>query len=154
MPGRSEAGFLDAALAHRLAALAPDGDAGCLLAAVLVSHQAGQGHLLLDLQLARQQPRELITVTVDPIAEGGEAPVPPETLLALLRDDWEAGLRDWSAVGEGEGNQPLVLDNGRLYLRRYWRHETRVARAVAERLACGTGPPAETRRARCAVPAR
>ena len=125
---------LDAALAHRLAALAPDADAGCLLAAAMVSHQAGQGHLLLELNQARLQPRELITVSVDPFAEGELSPALPEVLLSRMSDSWNERLRNWTAVGEEEGNEPLVLDGDRLYLRRYWRHEARVARAVAQRL--------------------
>lgn len=125
---------LDAALAHRLAILAPDADARCLLAVVMASHQAGQGHLLLDLDQARRDPRTLIAASVERLDEGDDAQVLPETLLSQLGDDWEARLRQWSAVGTGDGNEPLVLDNGRLYLRRYWRNEARVARAVTARL--------------------
>jgi exodeoxyribonuclease V alpha subunit len=134
---------LDAALAHRLASLAPDADASCLLAAAMVSHQAGQGHLLLELHQARLQPRELITVTPDPFAEVAL----PEALLSRMSDSWEQRLRNWSAVEEGEGNGPLVLDEGRLYLRRYWRHEARVAEAVAQRLRRSPDVPAESLRA-------
>src|SRR5206468_794622 len=37
-------------------------------------------------------------------------------------------------VGVGEGETPLVLDAaGRLYLRRYWEHEQRLASAIRER---------------------
>lgn len=125
---------IDAALAHRLFALAPDGDGACLLAAVMVSHQAGQGHLLLDLERARRQPRELIAVNVDQAAPDEGSLIPPEALLTLFSRSWGARLRDWSAVGEGEGSEPLVLDNQRLYLRRYWRHEAQVSRALVARL--------------------
>lgn len=145
----AEAGWirdLDAALAHRLFALAPDADAACLLAAAMVSHQAGQGHLLLDLDHARRQPRELIAVTVDHSASE-DAPPPPEALLSLIPASWETRLRDWTAVGEGEGSAPLVLDNHRLYLRRYWRHEAQVSQALAARLAESTEVSAETLRA-------
>ncbi|MGM0985112.1 MAG: exodeoxyribonuclease V subunit alpha [Pseudomonadota bacterium] len=122
---------LDAALAHRLAQLAPDGSPGCLLAAMLVSHQAGQGHLLLNLDQARQRPEELITVERD---AADDAPPTPESLLKQLPDAWEQQLQAWSAVGDSQGNQPLVLESGRLYLRRYWRHEEQVANAVDQRL--------------------
>ena len=127
---------LDAALAHRLSTLAPDGDPACLLAAVMVSHQAAQGHLLLDLDRSRRRPRELIAVNIDPAAQAGKEPlVLPETLLSRIGESWELRLRDWTAVGEGEGNEPLVLDNHRLYLRRYWRHESQVSQALSARLA-------------------
>ncbi|TCO76717.1 exodeoxyribonuclease V subunit alpha [Chromatocurvus halotolerans] len=145
----AEAGWvrdLDAALAHRLFALAPDGDAACLLAAVMVSFQAGQGHLLLDLDHARRQPRELIAVTVGH-SSAKEDPPPPDALLSLMPASWESRLRDWTAVGEGEGSEPLVLDNHRLYLRRYWRHEAQVSQALAARFAASTEVHAETLRA-------
>ncbi len=146
----AEAGWirdLDAALAHRLFALAPDGDAACLLAAVMVSHQAGQGHLLLDLERARRQPRELIAVTVDHTAAAEDPPLPPEALLSLMSASWESRLRSWAAVGQGGGSEPLVLDNHRLYLRRYWRHESQVSQALAARLAGATAVCPERLRA-------
>ena len=121
---------LDAALAHRLAALAPDADACCLVAAMLVSHQAGQGHLLVDLDQARRHPQSLIAVEPD-----DTAPAPPDEVLAAIGDDWAQRLGQWSAVGQGPGSTPLVLDGNRLYLRRYWRHERRVADAISDRLA-------------------
>ncbi|MBR9879130.1 MAG: exodeoxyribonuclease V subunit alpha [Gammaproteobacteria bacterium] len=124
---------LDAALPHRLARLAPDGDASCLLAAMLVSHQAGQGHLLLDLNQARRQPETLIAVARD-VARDDTAPPPPEALLGRLGDDWMNRLQRWSAVAQGPGASPLVLEAERLYLRRYWRNEQRVASAIAARL--------------------
>ncbi|MFN2329740.1 MAG: exodeoxyribonuclease V subunit alpha [Chromatocurvus sp.] len=126
---------LDAALAHQLSTLAPEADAACLLAAVMVSHQAGQGHLLLDLDRARRQPRELIAVSPDDADQIATALVLPEDLLSRVGALWESKLQAWSAVGEGEGSEPLVLDNHRLYLRRYWRHEVLVTRALTARLA-------------------
>jgi exodeoxyribonuclease V alpha subunit len=37
-------------------------------------------------------------------------------------------LRTWSAIGRGDDDRPLVLDpDDRLYLRRYWQYESRVA---------------------------
>lgn len=125
---------LDAALAHRLAELAPDADAACLLAAVMVSHQAGQGHLLLDLARARSQPRELIAVSPRQRFPDQPLPAPPEELLSLMDAQWSARLGGWSAVGRDAGSQPLVLEGERLYLRRYWRHERQVAAGVEARL--------------------
>ncbi|WP_108447878.1 exodeoxyribonuclease V subunit alpha [Halomonas sp. BN3-1] len=134
---------LDAALPHRLARLAPDGDASCLLAAMLVSHQAGQGHLLLDLNQARRQPESLIAVARDE-ASDDTAPPPPEALLSQLGDDWANRLECWSAVAQGPGASPLVLEAGRLYLRRYWRNEQRVASAIAARLSTSDTPTEDT----------
>ncbi|NLC21958.1 MAG: exodeoxyribonuclease V subunit alpha, partial [Halomonadaceae bacterium] len=112
---------LDAALAHRLAQLAPEGNASCLLAAMLVSHHAGQGHLLLDLTQAHERPTTLIAVEPEE-----DSPPTPETLLALLPTPlWLEALHHWSAVDSDSGshsaqNSPLVLNDKRLYLRRYW----------------------------------
>lgn len=127
---------LDAAFADQLHALAPSDSAVCLLAAMLVSQQAGQGHVLLDLQLARGNPASLITATPDKQLDAAPPP-PPHVLLRALPsvDDWTAALGRWSAVGEPQdGNTPLVLDSHRLYLRRYWRHEQQVAAAITARL--------------------
>src|SRR5690554_178883 len=127
---------LDAALAHRLAQLAPEGNASCLLAAMLVSHQAGQGHLLLDLTQAHERPTTLIAVEPEE-----DSPPTPESLLALLPTPlWLEALHHWSAVDSdprspSAQNSPLVLEGQRLYLRRYWRHEQQVADAIARRLA-------------------
>lgn len=127
---------LDAAFADQLHALAPSDSAASLLAAMLVSQQAGQGHVLLDLQLARGNPASLITATPDKLPDTA-APPPPQVLLQALPsvDDWTDALGRWSAVGEPrDGNTPLVLDGHRLYLRRYWRHEQQVAAAITSRL--------------------
>lgn len=133
---------LDVALAHRLAQLAPEGDPSCLLAAMLVSHQAGQGHLLLDLTQAHGQPTTLIAVEPE-----DASPPTPESLLRLLpTPEWCEALNGWSAVGRDTGNSPLVLEGGRLYLRRYWRHEQQVANAIEARLAPADIIDAETLR--------
>src|SRR5690606_11021237 len=61
-------------------------------------------------------------------------PVPPEMLLSLMDEQWGARLARWSAVGRGDGSEPLVLEGERLYLRRYWRHERLVEGGVLQRL--------------------
>jgi exodeoxyribonuclease V alpha subunit len=43
-------------------------------------------------------------------------------------------------VGDGTGDEPLVLVDGRLYLERYFRYEEQVAGLITERLAA---PPTE-----------
>jgi len=107
-----------------------------LLAALVLSELEGRGHsclLLSDLAAA------------------------PATLLGWLDDDWKALARaaraskaslpktakGWIAqlagceqvwqVGNLDYGQPLVLDDSRLYLRRYWRDETLVASSIRER---------------------
>ncbi|RCV89071.1 exodeoxyribonuclease V subunit alpha [Vreelandella rituensis] len=139
---------LDAAFADQLAQLSPEADSACLLAAALVSHLAGQGHLLLDLQQLQTTPRALIAV--QPQDTQAELVTPERVITALassnLASSWETALSRWSAVGTGAGSEPLVLVGTRLYLRRYWRHEQRIAAAVDARVAQTTDwPPADAR---------
>jgi exodeoxyribonuclease V alpha subunit len=60
--------------------------------------------------------------------------------------DWQLALalctQVW-VVGKPDEQQPLVLDGDRLYLRRYWRHEQRVAQAINARAAAGSGRDAD-----------
>ncbi len=50
-------------------------------------------------------------------------------------DRWQRHLAASPVVGGPESACPLVMDDGRLSLRRHWNAEARVARAVADRLA-------------------
>jgi len=133
---------LDAAFADQLARLAPEADGPCLLAAAMVSHLAGQGHLLLDLKTLTTHPRSLIAVQAQEAMP--ELPT-PDTLIARYADTgWEEALRAWSAVGTGtNGNEPLVLVGSTLYLRRYWQHEQRITAAVNARLEHVTDWPSD-----------
>jgi exodeoxyribonuclease V alpha subunit len=103
-----------------------------LLASLVLSELEGRGHscLLLD------------DLAGDPAA-----------LLGWADEDWKAlakaakplprGVKGWIAqlaaceqvwrVGDLDYDQPLVLDDSRLYLRRYWRDETLVATCVRTR---------------------
>jgi exodeoxyribonuclease V alpha subunit len=103
-----------------------------LLASLVLSELEGRGHscLLLD----------------DLVAD-------PAGLLGWADEDWKAlskalrplprGVKGWVnqlaaceqvwRVGDFDYDQPLVLDDSRLYLRRYWRDETLVATCVRVR---------------------
>jgi len=103
-----------------------------MLACVVLSELEGRGHSCLML---------------------GELAGDPGALLGWSPEQWEAlaaaagalprNSRAWSAqlaasdqvwqVGELDFDQPLVLDGERLYLRRYWRDETLVARSIGAR---------------------
>lgn len=102
---------LDRAFARFLGTLDPDGDARILMAAALVSRELGDGHICVD-----------IATLAD--AEPALADVGP----ALLASPLVAGPDDDSA-------SPMVLDDGLLYLRRFWRDEAHVAQAILSRLA-------------------
>jgi exodeoxyribonuclease V alpha subunit len=126
---------LSAAFARFVATLGADTPA-VLLAALVLSELEGRGHSCLLLS---------------DLAEA------PAALLGWAEEDWKAlaktakpvpkSVKGWIAalsacepvwqVGDLDYGQPLVLDgagqDARLYLRRYWRDETLVARTVRAR---------------------
>ncbi len=110
---------LDVHLADLLARLSGGEVPELSLAAALVSHRTGEGHVCADLTAAAGRP------LVDAAAD---APVAPD--LA----SWTAALRATPVVGTAEDDTPLVLDAaGRLYLRRYWAYERTLADDLAAR---------------------
>jgi exodeoxyribonuclease V alpha subunit len=98
------------------------------LAAALVSSKTNEGNICLD--LAEYAGKVLATHTH---AEG-------EQFTCPAFSDWTDHLIKSTVVGQGQGNTPLVLDQGgRLYLRRYWEYEKNIIRFIQER--AGTVPP-------------
>lgn len=135
---------LDRALLHFLAAEAPGAQPLALLAAVLASHELGQGHACIDLG-------RVLALAHD------TGPGPTRTPLPLdvdLRDldlhRWRAALDDPDLVGSGAGDTPLVCQGPRVYLRRYWQYECEVRNALQQRidpaLAAVPVPPAQALR--------
>jgi exodeoxyribonuclease V alpha subunit len=120
--GRGEFSALDQAFAQSLARVGGETRAEVLLAAALVCRQADRGDVCLDLPL-------LVSGTL--LASPGDAPGtwPP------LRD-WLEMLAESSLVesaAESSRGTPLVLDaRGRLYLRRFFDDEYRVAEASSK----------------------
>ncbi|WP_266167868.1 exodeoxyribonuclease V subunit alpha [Dyella subtropica] len=110
---------LDIAFARFLAEQDRCADATWLLLAALLSRQLADGHLCLDLAMWQTLAEEQAWPSHwrEAVAQTLEANDPP------------------SWIGTGEGATPLVLDDTRLYLRRYWNHERQVAQAIRERLA-------------------
>ena len=87
-----------------------------MLAAALLSHDTGEGHVCLP--LSRLTPE--IYSKASPLFNELFA-------LAGNPDDWRKMLLDSSAVSENEAATPLILTDSRLYLNRMWCHERRVA---------------------------
>ncbi|MCW5609073.1 MAG: exodeoxyribonuclease V subunit alpha [Rubrivivax sp.] len=137
---------LDLAFVRFVHGLAPDAPAGLLVACALLARLEGQGHGCLPLDAAAR----------DPAAVLGEAlPEDAAAALALLPADAEAAAGDWAALPaalleaeprDERGVSPLVRAGARLYLRRYWRHERRIALALRER-ALAAAPAARAPRA-------
>jgi exodeoxyribonuclease V alpha subunit len=114
---------LDEHLGRSLSRLARENRPEVALAAALASRQVGEGHICLDLRRLVESP-----VVVD--REGD--PIAGVVWPGL--ENWLEALRSSPLVSDGGAHTPLVMDRqGRLYLRRYWEHEQRVARAIAIR---------------------
>ncbi|MFW5774788.1 MAG: exodeoxyribonuclease V subunit alpha [Chitinivibrionales bacterium] len=80
-------------------------------AAALASKAGNDGHVCIDLRdgLGTVLPREAL----------------PDGFNT--HTDWEHRLKQYSIVGSPGDYQPLILDNNRLYLYRYWHAEQRIA---------------------------
>ncbi len=92
-----------------------------MLAAALVSRDAGEGHVCLPLEQLHP--------------EAFFAGRHPELAQALWQaagapEDWSACLRAQHAVSDGQSATPLVLYQHRLYLHRMWQSEGEVAQFV------------------------
>jgi exodeoxyribonuclease V alpha subunit len=109
-----------------------------LLGAALASHQLGRGHVCLDLQAALADPDRTLSLPPDGAArERSPAARPADLLRGLAPADWAAALAHPELVAHGAGATPLVLAGHRLYLRRFWECEQRIAAAIGERLTAG-----------------
>ncbi|SPD72124.1 RecBCD enzyme subunit RecD [uncultured Desulfobacterium sp.] len=91
------------------------------LAAALVSHYRGMGHICLDLPSIAGRP--LFT-------EGDEE----KPVLCPELDAWRIRLEKSPVVGRPGQYSPLILDDSsRLYLHRYFEYQERLARLIIER---------------------
>ncbi|CAK0738452.1 RecBCD enzyme subunit RecD [Gammaproteobacteria bacterium] len=154
---------LDQAFLSFLWKLDPSADSFFLLAAALVSHQLGRGHVCLDLKATLEAPDEILSLPPEgensgpfmsgawPTSSGSpEFPssvvvLPSNVLARITLSNWQCSIRKSSLVAGGSGSTPLVLVDNRLYLRRYWEYEQRVATAIHDRLARIVSVPEDLR---------
>jgi len=128
---------LDAAFASFVTGLDCTAGSALPVAAALLSRMESRGHTFLPL---------VALAELDSVRFGW----PPELRdeIAALRSELPDGVEGWiAALGTSpillwveqqnaqDLGQPLVLEGARLYLRRFWRDERVVARAVQERCA-------------------
>jgi exodeoxyribonuclease V alpha subunit len=123
---------LDAALARFIADLCPDAAPHVLAAVVVLADLEGRGHTCVLLDALSQHftaLQERAARAAVPAAEIADVASPQEWALAL--GACSAVFKEGTTPDTGA---PLVLSADRLYLRRYWRDELRVATQVDRRL--------------------
>lgn len=126
---------LDVAFARFLLTEQPQASPLLLLAAALASHQLGRGHVCLELAATLSGADKVLSLPPDTDEAGDDGLITPSRLLrGLTLSRWMEAL-DPAIVGDGTRVTPLVHDNGRLYLYRYWSYERAVASAIAGRVA-------------------
>ncbi len=140
---------LDRAFVGFLKEQQPTAPDSLLLAAALTSYQLGRGHICLDLQAVLDDPDG--TLAWPPEGEddapSGSCPPPSALLAGISLPAWTQTIQDAPLlVATGPGDTPLVLGNGRLYLRRYWQYEAAVAQGISQRLQIQTPVPEDLRR--------
>ncbi|MEE4634336.1 exodeoxyribonuclease V subunit alpha [Pseudomonas alliivorans] len=140
---------LDRAFVAFLSDLDPQADPLVLVAAALTSHQLGHGHVCLDLYETLKEPDFALSLPPEGDLQSGPMLLPSQLLAALDGAAWCQALADSILVARaGDSSvealqKPLVLSDRRLYLRRYWTYERRIATALRQRLAQDEAPPTE-----------
>ena len=113
--------YFDQYFAKRLAAVVREESPEVLLGAALASRAVAQGHVCVD--LARLQE----SILPDLVGEGvtvSSLPDPEKMIAKLL---------DCPLVSDGSRQTPLVLQEKRLYLYRYWQYENKLAAHLLRR---------------------
>ncbi len=91
--------------------------------AALVSEASQQGHVCVRLD-------HFSGVALFESDRVGSSEIPS----GPASNDWCNELREFSPVGAPGDTSPLILENDRLYLHRYWHYETTVADSIQSRL--------------------
>ena len=115
---------LDVHAATVIARLWAESDQTVMLAAALAVRGTRIGHVCIRLESQREAM----------VIEGQ----PPEVVEALPWPDpeeWVAAVSASRMVGDGRGEEPLVLEGDRLYLERYFRYEEQVVNLIDARTA-------------------
>ncbi len=140
---------LDRAFVSFLSDLDPQADPLVLVAAALTSHQLGHGHVCLDLYETLKEPDFALSLPPEGDLQSAPMLLPSQLLASLDGAAWCQALADSTLVARaGDSSvealqKPLVLSDRRLYLRRYWTYERRIAAALRQRLAQDEAPPSD-----------
>ena len=123
---RGVIGAIDAQLARTLGRIAQPHDT-VDLAVALCSRHTREGHVCLDLD----------SVAGRPVLDAEGSKVSEFSYPELT--EWQRALARSPLIGGPEATTPLVLDGeNRLYLRRYFEHEARLAAALRRRISAPT----------------
>ncbi len=113
-----------------------------LWAGALVSQQLGRGEVYLDLAKLCSQPELTLAIaSPDPqqthsiaMKQTASSEVLEFELSSYKLNDWITALNNSRLVSSGPGDTPLVLQENRLYLRRYWQYQQTVWAEIDQRL--------------------
>ena len=130
---------IDRALTRFLQTQSDEQDEQVLLLAALTSQQLGHGHICIDIGHLLDNASSLLANDDN----DSDLPTPADWLGKLSREAAIKVLQGSAVIGDGPGNEPLVLSDGRLYLRRYWQYEQSVAGRVRQLLEQQQQPPAD-----------
>lgn len=113
-----------------------DASDAVLWAGALVSHQLDRGEVYLDLEKLCQQPGLTLAIPTDDAwkVEHELANRELSALQAFNLEHWLSALKQSKLVALGQGSTPLVLEGGRLYLRRYWHYQQTLNTSIQQRL--------------------
>ncbi|SFR49524.1 DNA helicase/exodeoxyribonuclease V, alpha subunit [Pseudidiomarina maritima] len=130
---------IDLSLAQQLAQQLGDDDQATVLLAALTSYQLGRGHPCLDLNQLYVTPEQTLDLPAEHATlESLQECQTPQQLLAsvpALANQDSAMQALISSVAVNQTNSPLVLEQQRLYLRRYYRYEQQIKADLAARMA-------------------
>jgi exodeoxyribonuclease V alpha subunit len=138
---------LDRAFVAFLKDLSPQTDPLVLIAAALTSHQLGHGHVCLDLYETLKEPDFALSLPPEGDLQNTPMLLPSQVLAPVDGAGWCEALAGSVLVASGSDTsaeaqrKPLVLADRRLYLRRYWTYERRIAAALRQRLAAEESTP-------------
>jgi exodeoxyribonuclease V alpha subunit len=131
---------LDRAFVAFLSELDPQADPLVLVAAALTSHQLGHGHVCLDVYETLKEPDFALSLPPEGDLLSTPMLLPSQVLASVDGPAWCQALAGSVLVADGSDTsveatrKPLVLADRRLYLRRYWTYERRIAAALRRRL--------------------
>ena len=132
-----EAGWIrsiDMEVALHLSELYDNDSSWGALALVLVSHQLGRGHSCVDVHSLYEDPDRYLALPPE-FARLSGIPLPSELFKRLTKSEWLNAVNQSALAGQAEENTPLVFDQERLYLKRMWQVESRVADRLKQRIA-------------------